>query len=55
MRAPGPFPGSPPGGGRAAVTPLPRVAFRRSHPLIRHVQMQSHLTDLLLMLGGLMA
>ena len=55
MRAPGPSLGSPPWGGRAAVTPLPRVAFRCSRPLIRHVQTQSHLIDLLLILGGLTA
>ena len=55
VRAPGPSLGSPPRGGRAAVTPLPLVAFRRSRSLIRHVRTQSHLIDLLLMLGGLTA
>lgn len=39
------------GEGTAAVTPLPRVAFRRS-PLIGHVRTRSNQTDLLLMLGG---
>lgn len=40
---------------RAAATPLPRVAVGRGRPLLGRVWTQSHLTGLLLILGGLTA